>query len=249
MRFIIISSGLNCKQLAKACIESVKRQTYNNYIAVFISDGSTDGTNNVLFDATIKEKNLHSEVYPDNVGAAKRRWNAITKYATNPEDVILLLGLDDALMTPNALQIIKHQYDHGKWMTYGNWRDNMGKMLPRSFDLDFQQKIHDARDYRKVAYRSTAPNTFKRFLFDQLTERDFIFEGKWVLATTESNLMFSCLEMCGQQRIGVIREPIYLYNRRGKFSTKEMRGAEYQNRVYKHVVSRDKKPLLIQKPQ
>jgi hypothetical protein len=195
----------------------------------------------MLMEKKCFDERFSYELHNDNQGAAKRRWDAIKKYATDSEDIILLLGMDDYLMH-NALAEIKEHYDAGMWMTYGNWQDQFGQRLSDDF-LDFDEQTHESRDYRKVYYRSTAPNTFKRFLFDQLTPADFQVNGEWIRATTESNLMLSCLEMCGKEKIGVIKKPIYIYNKRGRYSTKNVRGATYQKSIYQNVINRPKKEL------
>src|SRR3990172_986369 len=240
MNFLIVSSGVNCQMYIHTLIQSVQFQRYKHLRAIFIDDGSDDRTK-MFLSKKVADPRFTLELHSDNQGAAKRRWDAIKKYSQDPEDVILLLGMDDYLDI-NALCEIKKEYDAGKWMTYGNWKDNAGIMLPKGF-LDFTDEEHETRAYRSVRYRSTAPNTFKRFLFDQLTEDDFKVDGEWVRATTESNLMFSCLEMCGKDRIGVIKQPIYIYNKRGRYSTKNFRGITYQRSIYNNFVNRPKKPL------
>lgn len=244
MRFIIISTGYNCWKNAGECIKSVENQTYENFKAIFISDGSQDSTGLFLDgqrSKSILDNRLQFESYQHNFGAAYRRYNAIKKYATDPEDVILLLGLDDEI-TPYCLMKIKEQYDAGAMCTYGNWIDQFGETLPEGF-IDFDEETHQSRNYRKVRYRSTAPNTFKRFLFDQLTEDDFKFKGEWIKATTESNLMISCLEMSGKDRIGVIHEPIYLYNKGRKDNARNRFGNHYQDSIYNDVKNKPKRAL------
>ncbi len=226
-------------------MRSVRVQSYPHWKAVFINDGSTDEgkTQRELLAQVAKHPQMIVENHSINAGAAKRRFDAIKKYSTSENDVILLLGMDDSLLG-NCLDYIKREYDNGNWMTYGNWVDNINEMLPPGF-LIFQDATHKNRDYRKVNYRSTAPNTFKRFLFDQLTEDDFKQDGQWFKQTTESNLMLSCLEMCGKEKIGVIERPIYLYNKRGKFNTKNRLGRIEQQELYKKISLRPKKQLLI----
>lgn len=248
MKFLIIASGYNCDQYVNKCVSSVLAQTYKNFDSVFISDGSTDNTGNLVDLAIFKERNqrregtLFAENFRDNQGAAKRRWDAIKKYATTEETIIVLLGLDDELY-PNSLQRIAEEYKKGKWMTYGNWKNQHGIMLPKGF-LFFPDQIHASRDYRKVKYRSTAPNTFYRFLFDQIPEDDFKIEGKWIDSTTESELMFSCLEMCGKERIGVIEDPIYLYRENLPGGTLKRLGVDYKYNIYNQIINRPKKNLL-----
>lgn len=241
LRFVLIVTGYNCEGRVKACVDSIKNQTYKNFIAVVIDDGSTDNTTGAIINETLTDR-FFSIFSKENEGAAKRRFDAIKKFSESDEDVIVLIGLDDEIK-PTCLEVIKNHYDRGKWVTYGNWIDSNRKMLPKNF-LNFDIATHKNRDYRKVKYRSTAPNTFKRFLFDQMIEEDFKFEGKWIKATTESNLMISCLEMSGFSNIGVIHSPIYLYNVGRSDSAKKRFGSEYQDAIYADVVKKPKRDLL-----
>lgn len=249
VKFLIVATGYNCDKLVEKCFNSVIDQKYIDYDAVFISDGSNDNTGNLLeiMVAGRRDKltanKIHFERHLDNQGAAKRRFDAIHKYCKDEETVILLLGLDDELL-PRALGRIDEEYKIGKWMTYGNWRNRFWKMLPPGF-LDFNEETHLNRDYRKVKYRSTAPNTFKKFLFDKIPEDDFKIDGKWIDSTTESEVMFSCLEMCGRQKIGIIYEPIYLYNQNLPGGTLKRLGSDYKYNIYNKIIQRPKKPLLI----
>lgn len=243
VKFLIIASGLNCKGYARKCIQSVVAQKYKNFKAVFISDGSTDGTLGIEDTSGINDNRCFVEISEKNVGAAKRRFDAIKKYSDSPEDVILFLGLDDELL-PNALTAIAWEYANGKLMTYGNWKNQHGKVPLNNAFLQFDEATHATRDYRKVKYRSTAPNTFKRHLFDRIPEADFKIDGKWIDSTTESEVMFSCLEMCGKDRIGVINEPIYLYNEALPNGTLRRLGVEYKYRLYNIITSRPKRDLI-----
>lgn len=260
MRFLIISTGYNCAEFVKKNYASVLAQTYTNWKLVMISDGSTDGTHEEIFkllpDKLRTEHNRQRMIngisienqtgtkafrcYPENLGAAFRRWHSIKKHATTG-DVVVLLGMDDELM-PNALSRIRQEYDAGKWMTYGNWQNQYGDTLHTidpHFPLEFDDYTHATRNYRQVKYRSTAPNTFRKELFDKIRESDLKNphpQGGWIMQTTESPVMFACLEMCGKDRIGLIKEPIYKYNMRsGGQMAKNRLGRENQERIYKHV--------------
>lgn len=259
MKFHIIATGYNCAKYVEKCINSVVAQDYDNWVLSIANDASTDDTYQQIV--------IHAEIAADhgkrkiisfhekdgvNKGAAYQRYaNIITlsnpestpeRYLIRPDDVIVLLGMDDELL-PGALSRIKQEYDKGKWMTYGNWINQHGKGLPDDFELDFPDEIHATRDYRKVKYRSTAPNTFYAKLFFKIPEVDFQINGKWLDTTTESELMFSCLEMCGKDRIGIIREPIYLYNQNLPNGTQRRLGQQYKNEVYAQIAARPKKPL------
>lgn len=248
MKFEIICTGWNCKDYVGKCVHSVINQTIQNFHLHLIDDGSTDGTADIIRKYSGHPK-ISIHIHTENKGAALRRMQVIR--SLDDDSVCLLLGMDDELL-PGCLERVKKEYKAGKLMTYGNWKDQHGHVLPESFDLDFDEKTHQNRDYRKVLYRSTAPNTFKKFLFNQITDEDFKLNGKWIDSTTESELMFSCLEQCGKERIGIIREPIYLYNRNRKGGTLERKyevdgklisGKDYKYLIYDEIVKRPKKPL------
>lgn len=239
--FIIIATGYNCADKVAKCVQSVKNQTYQNFTAVFIDDGSEDFTAKVLHENIHSSSQLHMQAFVTNKGAAYRRYDFLQD-DIHPESVVVLIGLDDELF-PNALERIAQEYDKGHLMTYGNWTGSDGYTLPEGF-LHYSDSIHRARYYRSVQFRATAVNTFKAHLFDHFTEDDFKFQGEWIKATTESNLMFSLLEMCGQSRIGVIEGPIYLYNNQRKDSAVKRFGREYQDKILKDAKKRPMRDLI-----
>lgn len=235
-RFLIVATGYNCGKYVKPCYDSVMAQARDDAKLIMISDGSTDHTS---FELKMCDE-ATTISYQSNEGAAKRRYEAIRQYAQE-QTIVVLMGMDDELL-PGALDRIEEEYRRGKWMTYGNWIDQWGDM--NAVGLHFPDDVHRDRSYRKVSYRSTAPNTFYRFLFDQIPEDDFKINGKWVDTTTESELMFSCLEMCGKNRIGIIEEPIYLYNRLLTNGTQKRLGQKYKNEIYARVTARPKRNLF-----
>lgn len=240
MRFVIISTGWNCEDNVFKNFLSVYNQTYKDWLLVMIDDGSNNDKTAEQISKIVCDK-VKIEIHNENKGAAYRRCSAINRYA-QPDDVVLLLGMDDELL-PNALETIAEKYELGAYMTYGNWIDENGEGLPAHFDIYFDEEIHDNRDYRLVTYRSTAPNTFKKFLFDRINIDDFKVNGEWIRCTTESPLMFACLEMCGEKRIGVIEKPIYLY-KRGKYNkTNKRYGRDYKYSLLEKIRQIKKYPL------
>jgi len=233
----LIITGYNCEAYLQKCAESV-RDLQGEWKAIFISDGSTDKTSQLLFN--IEDSRIITEHYTENKGAAYRRYQAIHTHC-KPDDVVLLVGMDDSIL-PYALHYITDHYEAGKLMTYGNWR-NDHSVFPREL-LYYDDTIHADRSYRQHKYRSTHICTFKAELFFKLSEEDFKVNGEWIKATTESPIMFAALEMCGKERIGVIETPIYFYNDRNKQKAKFRFGRQYQEAIYKEIVSRPKFDLI-----
>jgi glycosyltransferase involved in cell wall biosynthesis len=253
MKYVIISSGYNCLPYAKSCYESLcKIQFASKWEAYLISDGSTDGTSE--FVESIQHNNIKGIAMDKNRGAAFCRHEVIKSLNLSDEDVILFLGLDDEL-TPNALTLVHNQYESNKWMTYGNWVDDKGRTLKdQFFNIVYSDEIHKNRDYRKDSYRATALNTFKYFLYKRIPEEDLKLNGEWIVSTTESEVMFSCLEMCGKDKIGVIHDIIYIYNKHKRDNSlnrvglsntfNRNAGRKYKQSNYRQIIQRPKRELL-----
>jgi len=238
--FTIIATGYNCASYVKPCYDSILSQTNSDWKCVLVSDGSTDNTADVLNKLSQQSKNFAICIYQDNRGAAYRRYEAIKRFVNFKDDIVILMGLDDMLL-PNAVERIKEEYVKGKLMTYGCWKNQHGILC--TVDIDFDEETHKNRSYRKVKWRSTAPLSFKRYLFDKIPEKDFQIKGEWLKSATESELGFSLLEMCGKDRIGVIKEPIYIYNERRKGGSLDRLGVKYKYNIYDQICARKPKDL------
>ena len=240
MRLLFIVTGYNCKQYVEQCYRAIVSQDYSDWLAVFISDGSTDGTSEKLIEV-VKDPRCRIEINNQNSGAAKRRYDAIQKYGKKL-DVVVLHGLDDYIF-PGAMEAIAEQYNKGMWMSYGNWISQYNKMLPDGF-LHFKPEIHANGSYRQDIYRSTGLNTFYKFVFDRIPPDDFLIDGRWIDSTTESEVMFSCLEMCGEKRIGIIEKAICLYRENLPNGSLNRLGREYKAQILAKVKARPKRNLI-----
>ena len=240
VNFLIIVTGYNCKEYVKQCYEGIIDQSYPDWKAVFVSDGSTDGTAEILTEI-VKDERCFVEIADKNEGAAKRRYEAIQKYGEKL-DVVILHGMDD-VMFPDALYHIAMKYYDGAWMTYGNWISQNNTKLPPGF-LNFAPEIHAERNYRQDIYRSTGLNTFYKFIYDRIPVEDFLIDGKWIDSTTESEVMFSCLEMCGEKRIGIIEIPICLYRENLPNGSLNRLGRDHKYQILAKIKARKKRELL-----
>lgn len=240
MRFHIVVTGYNCDSYVRDCFNSIVCQTHKDYKVTIINDASTDQTARQI---SICHREGWSYIdNKENMGAAYNRLQAIKNIPDN--EIVLLLGMDDRLKSECLSEIHERYVNDKVWMTYGNWINQRGVGLPKDFNLHFDEQTHLNRDYRKVTYRSTAPNTFYAGLFKRIPESDFQLNGKWIDTTTESEVMFSCLEMSGKDRIGVIEHPIYIYNQRRPGGTQRRLGQSYKDGVLAQIVKRPKKDLL-----
>lgn len=238
--FLIIVTGYRCSGYVRPCYNSIIRQP-GNWQAVFIDDGSPTHDVSTELIHYVKDDRCTVVRGSKNRGAAYRRHQALQNFKGDDETVVVLVGMDDELMA-GALGIIAEHYDQGRLMTYGNWINQNG--IINRVTLAFDQDTHDARDYRKVKYRSTAPNTFKKHLYDRIPEEDLKVDGAWQYVCTEGEVMFSCLEMCGQDRIGVVEKPIYYYHEGLSNGTLRRFGRSFKYDIFGKICARPKRDLI-----
>lgn len=91
MKFSIIIPAYNVADYLENCVESILKQTYDNYEIIIVDDGSTDETGKVA-DELLKQSKQINVVHQYNGGASKAR-NTGMKRATG--DYILFLDGDD----------------------------------------------------------------------------------------------------------------------------------------------------------
>ena len=91
MKFSIIIPAYNVADYLENCVESILKQTYDNYEIIIVDDGSTDETGKVA-DELLKQSKQINVVHQSNGGASKAR-NTGMKRATG--DYILFLDGDD----------------------------------------------------------------------------------------------------------------------------------------------------------
>lgn len=207
MKFVLIITGYNCQKYVQANIESVLNQTYKNFMAIFISDGSTDNT--PVFLNQIKDERAVINIFNVNEGAALRRFNAIHKYSTDNEDVIVLVDMDDRLEL-NALERIKKEYDNGAWVTYGNIRQPNGTVIPIQ---RYPTEVFKDRSFRKHKWFCQQPRTFKKFLANGIQPADIKYAtGVYMKNCTDLAIMLPILEQCPSDRMHIIDDVIYIYN-------------------------------------
>ena len=83
MKFSIIIPAYNVADYLENCVESILKQTYDNYEIIIVDDGSTDETGKVA-DELLKQSKQINVVHQSNGGASKAR-NTGMKRATGDD--------------------------------------------------------------------------------------------------------------------------------------------------------------------
>ena len=113
--FLFVITAHNCRPFIHPLVDSLRRQTYDNWRAVFVDDCSTDGTVRTL-RAALASRDLTDRVAVRENG--KRRYKAYNVYRAlrscgEDSDVVVMLDGDDRLADDSALEILRAEYERG----------------------------------------------------------------------------------------------------------------------------------------
>ena len=185
----------------RQCVRSMVTQGCGDWGAVVVEDASTNGFGDYA--------EAHLANFKDRVTLVRNRtrrgslynlWNAVTRYCTNPETVILTLDADDALAGPSVLDRVKVEYDSGADLT-------VGSMLRLDKEADYPVDFREPRSWHSNVWQHL--RSFKKYLFDSVDVEDFKLDGEWIDPATDWAYMVPMVEMANNHRH--IPDPLYLY--------------------------------------
>ena len=117
MLFSIIIPIFNVEKYLRECLDSVLGQSFSNWEAVCVNDGSTDGSAVILKEYAAKDDRFRI-VEQSNAGLSAAR-NTGMEYATG--DFVLFLDSDDWLEL-NALEVLAGNLDGGDMVCFSGRR-------------------------------------------------------------------------------------------------------------------------------
>ena len=211
--FKIIIPSYNNEKWLRACLNSVKLQSYEDYQCIVIDDCSTDnsvaiieeevGTNGKFFLIKNETRKL----------ALRNIYEAVEGSSPNREDVIITLDGDDWLATKNTLETLNNIYQKSVcWMTYGSYMEYPSKTRGK-FSRQIPEAIIDSNSFRESEWMSSHMRTFKYKLWAKIKKEDFLKEdGSFCDGAWDMIFMFPMLEMCGP-RAQFVQDIMYIYNR------------------------------------
>lgn len=166
--FYILVPVYKTEEYIDACIESVLKQTYDNWRLILVDDGSPDQCGSICDGYSKKNQNIHV-IHQKNAGSFAARQAAL-QYVRQQDDIneqktyILYLDSDDTFK-PEALQVIRDSIMASKCdlLVYCMDRVADGKILS-SFNVkcSFTGEITDKRDLYNLVLRDDVYNPLWR---------------------------------------------------------------------------------------
>ena len=142
MKFSIITSTLNCKEVIQNCLDSTWQQSFTNIEHIFIDGASDDGTLEILQQIRNRDIKIISE--PD-LGIYDAMNKGI-KLATG--EVIGFLNADDMLYDEKVLERIAESFkDDSLDAVYGDL------VYVKRNDINHISRIWHSKDYQKEIFK------------------------------------------------------------------------------------------------
>ncbi|EYD77946.1 hypothetical protein Rumeso_00407 [Rubellimicrobium mesophilum DSM 19309] len=249
IRFHIIVNGWNCHNYVDSCLRSIAEQRPGpfSYAITLVDDGSDDGTYQKLAGSPLLPSARLFRI-SENAGPAFTRHVGI-RSVDDPNVIVVLVDMDDAL-EPDALRVVAQRYLRNRdcLMTLGNWHDQYGQRNPQPF---YTAEEIDGQLIREVElFNATALRTFRRWLYDAVTEEDLLDQhGRWLETCTDVALMYPLLDQCWSWEVEFIQDPIYRYTRQHKAGTLARFGKPHKVERLAWLKAKPPKPRTVRLPR
>lgn len=213
--FTIVIPAYNCEQWAVRNLNSALRQNYDNYDIVYVDDCSTDNTLEIVKEVLDKsDKKFKIVSNKENMKALHNLYTQI--HASQDGTVIVTLDGDDALAGAEVLNVLDgHYQDPDCWMTVGSYvqDDNYMVVSPQVSDDYWEQNI------RQIPWSFSHLRTFRKELFCKIKKKDLLdLDNRFYKCTFDRAMMYPMVEMSGKDRVGLISDILYIYNRNNPIS-------------------------------
>lgn len=259
-KFKIIVPSYNNENWVEYNIASILNQTYTNYEVLYINDASTDNTFKTVTNIVKDLPNWTLINNTENKGAQYNYFEHLDDFLTNDEDILIHLDGDDWFYDNNVLDSLNKFYTKNQyWMTYGGfvcWDGSEDVKLPNPQSTPYPDFVHKHKLYRRDQWRASHLRTFKSFLIKAVDKDDLksLIDKKYYWHAADLSHQFPCLEMCPQDKIGLVDFYTHVYNQSNQntLRTQERESTdntkyeiEIRNRkIYKEGIGNGKLPQV-----
>jgi len=243
-KFIIIATAYNKGKWVGFNVSSIKQQSYQNYLAVYGYDKSTDNTYEQLVHAIQDDAKfivIHNEDQESQMSNFYFTWNSLKQAGKiDPEDIVVEVDADDWLLHPFVLQYLNQVYqDPNIWMTYGHYIEYPSGQVGGHFYM----QLPENNDVRNNPFAYSHLKTYKAWLLDSIPQEYLINPetGRYWSITADFAMCMPMVELAGRDRIFRLDQPVYVYNSSDESGSESKSRLAEQKRIEQLI--RNLKPL------
>lgn len=255
-KFIVISTVYNKGKFVAYNVNSLKQQSYGNFLGVYGYDKSTDDSLKHL-EHSIGDDDRFIIHHNENPGCYLNCFMSTYRFLkqnnlVNPEDIIVEVDGDDWLLHSFVLQYINDIYESNSdiWMTYGQYITFPNGGYGGHFDLHLNDYVDSQNQYRRAEFPYSHLKTYKAFLLDNITDEDITdpVTGKYFNAAADFALCMPLVEQAGKKRIFRVDQPMYVYNISTDVESETNNRLHLQKEVEMRIRQKSPKQRLNRKP-
>jgi len=246
-KFKIVIPSYNNEKWIEPNLASVLNQTYTNYDVLYIDDASTDNTYKAVTDIVGGLPNWVVILNKENKGASYNYTEQFDKIDVQDDDIIIHLDGDDWLIDDSVLAQLNDFYNQKDcWMTYGGfvcWDGTEDIKMPYPQSTPYPKFVHDHKLYRQDMWRASHLRTFRYFLWNSINRQDLVsqIDDKLFWHASDLSWQYPCLEMCAEERIGVVDFYTCVYNQSKSNATRTQEREHQDNAKYESEIRNKKK--------
>ena len=190
MKVSVVIPVYNAEKYLKACLESLVRQTFSDWEAILVNDGSRDGSESICREYCDKDKRF-SLITQENQGVSAARNKGL---ALCSGKYVFFMDADDTLL-PNALKALATRADS----------ENPDMIIFRFQKISAPEQIHDVRDFhceaidgheamRQFLTEKTGSSMWTKLVKKSLTDGVLFEAGR--AANEDKYFLFELLKKC-----------------------------------------------------
>jgi glycosyltransferase involved in cell wall biosynthesis len=197
LNFVFIITAHNEQSTCKKTLNSIFDQTYTNYKIIYIDDGSTDNTKQIVLDF-VKNNNKETQVqllsFPEKKGSIERLFEAT--HTLEDDDIVIFFEGNCYLPSNNILEKIKHEYNtNNTWVVYGQHLNVTTNKKGRCKKVSSKNLFTNSMRYK--AWVRPRIKSFYASLFKKIDLKKFFFRKSFYDEFFDQCYMFPILEMAG----------------------------------------------------
>ncbi len=212
-KYKIIIPFYNVEKWIGKCIESVKRQDYNDFECILIDDMSTDSSCELINDKIYGDDRFKLIKNKEKKYALQNIFESIKTQGCDDEDVIILLDGDDWFSSANTLSYLSKVYnDSNALVTYGSYVYNPTgrKGVEPS---PHPEEVLKNSSFREDKWRASHLRSFKYKIWKKINKEDLQDEeGNFYKMAYDQAIMLPLLEMASERAV-YVDKVLYTYNK------------------------------------
>lgn len=200
--FKIVVASWNAENWLGRCMKSIEAQSYRDFEACIVVDGSDDGSAELVSDFVGKHSQFKAIINTERGCTLKSQHQAIEAMNPADDDVIVWLDGDDRFHNEKSLATLAAHYEPDTLLTYGSYTTS-----PKDNRCPPAAAYHKAcvakRDYRNMRRWGIQVNhlrTMRYVLYRNIPEHYVKWpDGSWFTVGGDAAQMISGLEMAGDR--------------------------------------------------